>query len=99
MTTTTFPTVIDSQQVRSTYKGKLGCACGCGGDYTNELTADAVKRIAKINRALQKGVIQVADNGDPVDDWTRGVIIIVGDDQLVYCLETKSSAVRVYVAR
>jgi hypothetical protein len=95
------PNVIDPLKVRTTYKGKLGCACGCNGDYTEELTATAVERIAKVNHALQKGVIQVVGRKNAYEprDWTHGVVIIIGDEELVYCLETTRSAVRVYVAR
>ena len=38
--------------INSTYNGKTGCACGCGGDYTEkgENTGKAKSRINKINK-------------------------------------------------
>jgi hypothetical protein len=38
--------------INSTYNGKTGCACGCGGDYTEkgENTNKAKSRINKINK-------------------------------------------------
>lgn len=52
-------TAIDFADVEKTYRGKTGCACGCGGDYTDifneEDSANVIKHFKYINAGIKKG--------------------------------------------
>ena len=43
---------IELKWVTKTYRGKTGCACGCGGTYADSGTAAASQRVAFINKNL-----------------------------------------------
>lgn len=43
----------------TTYNGKTGCACGCGGDYADANTPAGQKRISKILKADPEKVVFV----------------------------------------
>ena len=49
------------EDVETTYSGKQGCACGCGGDYYSfeENLVIATKRLQKINARLKNNPLQV----------------------------------------
>jgi hypothetical protein len=60
----------DSDVIDQTYNGFSGCACGCGGDYTEDgvNTGKAKARINKINKyfLLNPRDVYVLDCGDRV---------------------------------
>jgi hypothetical protein len=62
--TTINPTWILWENVLRTYSGKTGCACGCGGTYTDkyEDTVKVTKRINFINKNLSNA--KIWDLGD-----------------------------------
>ena len=49
------PAMIASATEIKTYLGKTGCACGCGGDYTEGPGAGQTRRIKMINEASARG--------------------------------------------
>jgi len=76
---------IKMQDVNETYRGKTGCACGCGGDYaTTEENANSVKR--RVN-FINKNI------GSP------SLIVDTYEDETIYELENASGSrvTRVYV--
>lgn len=52
-------TEISFEDIKNSYRGQTGCACGCGGDYkypTNaEDLAEVQKHLKYVNRAIKKG--------------------------------------------
>jgi hypothetical protein len=62
--TTITPSWIYWENVTRTYSGKTGCACGCGGTYTDkyEDTAKVTKRINFMNKNLS--IAKIDDFGD-----------------------------------
>ena len=44
---------LNMKYVTRTYRGKTGCACGCGGSYADAETATASKRLAFVNKNLE----------------------------------------------
>ena len=55
---------IDWENVTRTYSGKTGCACGCGGSYTEqgEKSAKITRRINFVNKNLPTA--KIYDLGD-----------------------------------
>lgn len=47
--------------INQTYNGNTGCACGCGGDYSEdgEMSAKVTKRINVINKAYANNPLDV----------------------------------------
>lgn len=62
--TTINPQWISWENVTRTYSGKTGCACGCGGTYTDkyEDTAKVTRRINFVNKNLLTA--KIYDLGD-----------------------------------
>ena len=62
------PLIADDADINQTYNGLSGCACGCGGNYTDkgENTGKARARINKINVAYlyNPSSVTVDDFGD-----------------------------------
>ena len=51
------------QNVTRTYSGETGCACGCGGTYTDKYAkGTATKRINFVNKNLS--IAKIYDLGD-----------------------------------
>jgi len=46
--------MFENQIVTDTYNGKTGCACGCGGDYSEADSVAGQKRIKKLMNADPK---------------------------------------------
>lgn len=69
--------------ITRTYNGKTGCACGCGGDYTEagDTTNKVLKRIDVIRKNLHRA---------EVDYWT---------DETCYSVENAAGTrvTRIYV--
>ena len=67
MTTQSDITEISFEDIKQSYRGNLGCACGCNGDYfypTNEDQVEEVKKHLKyINRAIAKGRFEFFGSG------------------------------------
>ena len=57
--TETTITEISFEDIKSSYRGNLGCACGCNGNYfypqTEEKIAEVKKHLKYVNRAITKG--------------------------------------------
>ena len=74
---------IKLEEVARTYSGETGCACGCGGDYTdeNEVSATVTKRLNKINKGILEGRAEFFGNGVEVANasYTRCVRIYFVD--------------------
>ena len=51
------------ENATTTYNGRTGCACGCGGDYAEPNTLAGQKRINKIMNADQRKVVFVPFGG------------------------------------
>lgn len=51
-------TVIKRYELDQTYNGCTGCACGCGGTYTEsgEINAVSIRRLNVINKAIKDGL-------------------------------------------
>jgi hypothetical protein len=62
MATTTYTatnvTTIDFADIKSTYNGKTGCACGCGGNYFETEFAEN----AEVNTKHYKSIISAIKN-------------------------------------
>jgi hypothetical protein len=60
---TTIVTKISIEDIKTTYNGEQGCACGCGGDYftPEENLTIATKRLAKINARLKSNPFDIED--------------------------------------
>ena len=56
---------IKLEEVARTYSGETGCACGCGGEYTNEgeISATVTKRLNKINKGILEGRAEFFGSG------------------------------------
>ena len=65
--TETDVTEITLEDVKNSYRGNLGCACGCNGNYfysENAEQLDEVKKHLKyINRAIAKGDAEFFGSG------------------------------------
>lgn len=75
---------IKLEEVARTYSGETGCACGCGGEYTNEgdtTSASVTKRLNKINKGIAEGRAEFFGNGVEVanESYTRCVRIYFVD--------------------
>ena len=75
---------IKLEEISRTYSGQTGCACGCGGDYTDtgDTTSAAVtKRLNKINKGILEGRAEFFGNGVEVanESYTRCVRIYFVD--------------------
>jgi hypothetical protein len=66
---------IKLEEVERTYNGETGCACGCGGDYTeaNENVSLTKKRLSIVNKAIIEGRAEFFGSGVEVTnkDYTR----------------------------
>lgn len=65
---------IDKAKVRTTYNGRLGCACGCGGTYA-QAGAAVTRRVNLINNNLDKVEVMSGLNGETIymlEDLERG---------------------------
>ena len=73
---TTVSTILLSD-VKQTYRGKTGCACGCGGNYfyldKEEHQSEVLKHFNHILRAIEKGTAEFFGNGVEVanEAYTR----------------------------
>jgi hypothetical protein len=59
MTTTyeaTTVEAIDPADIDRTYRGKTGCACGCGGDYFDAVNAEHAAQITKHSKYIFSGI-------------------------------------------
>jgi hypothetical protein len=59
--------VLKAEELEKTYNGGLGCACGCGGTYTEagEVSATSIRRLNLINKAIANGEqVGFLDAGD-----------------------------------
>jgi len=65
------PLIATDALIDQTYNGKSGCACGCGGDYTEEgdNTGKAKGRINKINKAYANNPLDVQ-----IFDWSDRIM-------------------------
>jgi hypothetical protein len=56
---------IKLEEVARTYNGETGCACGCGGEYTNdgEKSATVTKRLNYVNKGIVEGRAEFFGNG------------------------------------
>jgi hypothetical protein len=54
--TATNVTAIDFNDIAKTYRGKTGCACGCGGDYLYIEHAENAENIAKHFKAINSAI-------------------------------------------
>ena len=56
---------IKLEEVARTYNGETGCACGCGGEYTNdgEKSAIVTKRLNYVNKGIAEGRAEFFGNG------------------------------------
>lgn len=74
---------IKLEEVARTYSGETGCACGCGGEYTNEgeISATVTKRLNKVNKGIVEGRAEFFGNGVEVANasYTRCVRIYFVD--------------------
>jgi len=81
-------TEIKIDQVEKTYRGKTGCACGCGGEYYYTGSSDEVA-----TKEVIKHIKHINKNSERVTTW-------VGfSNQLILELENPSgtSVTRVYL--
>ena len=62
----TLDQVLKMEDVTRTYRGKSGCACGCGGSYADAGTRAAKLRLDFINKNLDKPsmIIDVFSDGE-----------------------------------
>ena len=62
-TTSTIVTKISIEDIKNTYNGEQGCACGCGGDYmypeNPEQFPQAFKHLRRINARLTSNALDV----------------------------------------
>ena len=77
--------LIDPTMANETYRGKNGCACGCGGTYAKPDTNAGMSRIAFINKKYN-------ENPALVKVWNF-------TDEIMYEVENaeRTRATRVYV--
>jgi len=72
ITTQSDITEISFEDVKNSYRGNLGCACGCNGDYfyseNEEQIAEVKKHLKYINRAIK--------NGSRIEFFGSGVEVI-----------------------
>ena len=65
-------TEISFEDIKQSYRGNLGCACGCNGDYfypsNEEQIAEVKKHLNYINRAIK--------NGSKIEFFGSGVEVI-----------------------
>ena len=47
---------IDPSDIDRTYRGKTGCACGCGGDYFDVINAEHSAEVAKHTKHIVSGI-------------------------------------------
>lgn len=63
---------ISALDIEKTYRGKTGCACGCGGDYIYFGDTDSVTKILKhynyIVRGIKQGKALFFGNGVEVEN-------------------------------
>jgi hypothetical protein len=76
--------ILEMKDVINTYRGKVGCACGCGGTYAEANTKASKSRLDFINKNL----------GDP-----KMQIDFFSDGEICYEFENKDGTrvTRVYV--
>lgn len=67
-TTSTIVKTIAIEDIKNTYNGEQGCACGCGGDYmypeNEEQFPTAFKHLRKINARLKSNPDDVENGGN-----------------------------------
>jgi len=72
MTTQSDITEISFEDIKQSYRGNLGCACGCNGNYfypeNEEQIAEVKKHLNYINRAIK--------NGSKIEFFGSGVEVI-----------------------
>lgn len=85
--------------VKQTYRGKTGCACGCNGDYfypANEShAADVQKHFKHILRAIKAGTAEFFGNGIEIANgaYTR-VTRIYFNEGVYYYTDSKGNITR-----
>lgn len=77
-------TEIKLKDIEKTYRGKTGCACGCGGEYYDEtdganneaVTQEIVKQIKYVNKNIDRARLFYWGRNNEVNSRWAGKVML-----------------------